>query len=112
MSGWPRPSAQARLAWGWLGLCVLGSPWAAIGSGKTSDEAPDVELLEFLSEWRSEEGAWIDPFEVEGISVEQGREGVKPSDQNETDRSESAESKSSDQGQRHKFDRPGRRARD
>lgn len=111
MSGWPRPSAQARLAWGWLGLCMLGWPGAAAGAS-TSDEAPDVELLEFLSEWQSDEGAWIDPFEVESMSAEQGREGVKPSDQNETDRSESAESKSSDQGRRHKFDRPGRRARD
>ncbi len=111
MSGWPRPSAQVRLALGWLGLCMLGWPGAATGAG-TSDEAPEVELLEFLGEWQSEEGAWIDPFEVENMSAEQSREGVKSAEQNEMDRSESAESKSSDQGRRHKYDRPGRRARD
>lgn len=112
MSGWPRPSAQVRLALGWLGLCVLGWPGAAAGAASTSDEAPDVELLEFLSEWQNDEAAWLDPFEVDSMSAEQGREGVKSAEPNETDRSESADPKSSDQGRRHKFDRPGRRARD
>ncbi len=36
---------------------------------KTSPEIPSLEFLEFLGEWETEDGRWIDPEELDQMSL-------------------------------------------
>jgi hypothetical protein len=46
-----------------LMLCSMSSLFA---EGQSNKEAmPSMEFLEFLGEWETEEGEWIDPVEFE-----------------------------------------------
>jgi len=48
-----------------------------------SGEVPGVELLEFLGEWETEEGEWIDPEEMEDDYLARQLAGTVPADKNE-----------------------------
>ena len=52
---------------------------SAIASEPTARELPSIELLEFLGDWETADGEWIDPAELEQMSLpEQGpAEGVR-----------------------------------
>ena len=41
----------------------------AIASEPTAQELPSVELLEFLGDWETANGEWIDPTELEQMSL-------------------------------------------
>lgn len=36
---------------------------------ETEPEIPTIEFLEFLGEWETEDGRWIDPEELEQLSL-------------------------------------------
>ncbi|MCW8944639.1 MAG: hypothetical protein OQL27_07675 [Sedimenticola sp.] len=36
-----------------------------MSSAVASEELPDAELLEFLADWETEDGQWIDPTTLE-----------------------------------------------
>lgn len=48
-----------------FGLCLLSSVYPAYGAENESDnteaELPDLEMLEFLGQFATETGDWIDP---------------------------------------------------
>ena len=46
-------------------------------------EVPAVELLEFLGEWETEEGEWIDPEEMEDDYLARQLSGTESADRNE-----------------------------
>lgn len=46
-------------------------------------EVPGVELLEFLGEWETEEGEWIDPEEMEDDYLARQLSGTVSADKNE-----------------------------
>ena len=56
-----------RLAWAMLTL-ILGTSAAAEEPAKsaasTATDSPSLELLEFLGEWETDDGAWVDPFSL------------------------------------------------
>ena len=37
---------------------------------ETSPEIPSLEFLEFLGEWETEDGRWIDPEEIDKMSLQ------------------------------------------
>lgn|GEM_PF-2015101 len=41
----------------------------AIASEPTARELPSVELLEFLGDWETADGEWIDPTELEQMGL-------------------------------------------
>ena len=49
---------------------------AAEEPAQADDEAPPVELLEFLGAWMTDDGAWIDPFSLPDPDAPEG----EPSD--------------------------------
>ena len=61
MSGWKNMSFPPRLV---LLTMILTAP---IAHSQTEQEAeiPTEELLEFLGEWETEDGEWLDPEELE-----------------------------------------------
>jgi len=44
-------------------LCSMSSLFA--GEHMADESKPSMEFLEFLGEWETEEGEWIDPVELE-----------------------------------------------
>lgn len=55
------------IVWGWLAAPA----WAQqpeTDAGK-EEELPSMELLEFLGEWETEDGEWIDPEELDEIAL-------------------------------------------
>ena len=44
------------------GLCTL-------PAHATEEEAPDMALLEFLAEFETESGEWVDPTELENMDI-------------------------------------------
>jgi len=48
----------AHIVYALMILALFGAP---IRASIASDELPSMELLEFLGEWQTEEGDWIDP---------------------------------------------------
>ena len=39
-----------------------------VGIQANSDEQPDLEFLEFLAEWQSDQGEWIDPLQMQDLA--------------------------------------------
>jgi hypothetical protein len=44
---------------------VLMMSVSAVSAGAEEDSLPDMELLEFLVEWETAEGNWLDPVELD-----------------------------------------------
>ena len=42
---------------------------SAIASEPTAQDPPSIELLEFLGDWETANGEWIDPGELEQMSL-------------------------------------------
>lgn len=59
-SGWTDRNVRAKAAVIAASLCVL--PLVAT-AGDPAD-APDIQLLEFLGEWETSQGKWIDPMDI------------------------------------------------
>ena len=56
-------------------IVFFGATFAVAGEVETTgavtgDEAPSIELLEFLGEWETFDGEWIDPLEVDEVMDE------------------------------------------
>ena len=66
------PPGNARLWCTILLLGLLGSPAFAQEPeqvGTEESEMPSLELLEFLGDWETDDGEWIDPEELEQIAL-------------------------------------------
>lgn len=52
-------------------LFVLGalSCLGSVAWGQEDDAMPDMDLIEFLGEWETGSGEWIDPLEVEAMEI-------------------------------------------
>lgn len=59
MNGYPRKKPRASHAV----LLLLMMTTLPVTAGE--DSAPDMALLEFLGEWETPDGEWIDPVELE-----------------------------------------------
>jgi len=68
------PPGNGRL-WGAVLLAgLLSSPGFAqepgqLREGSEESEMPSLELLEFLGDWETDDGEWIDPEELEQIAL-------------------------------------------
>ena len=60
MTGYPRKKLRVRPAF----MFVLMSACSA-QSLADEDELPGMELLEFLAEWETPDGQWVDPVELD-----------------------------------------------
>jgi hypothetical protein len=65
-------------------LGLLNSPALAQEPGKNVDlsgqkdtENPSLELLEFLGDWETDDGEWIDPEELEQIAITDQEQGYE-----------------------------------
>ena len=66
------PPGKARLWSTILLLGLLSSPTFAQEpdqAGSEESEIPSLELLEFLGDWETDDGEWIDPEELEQIAL-------------------------------------------
>jgi len=68
------PPGKARLWSTILLLGLLSSPAFAQEPGQSREsseetEIPSLELLEFLGDWETDDGEWIDPEELEHIAL-------------------------------------------
>ena len=61
MSGWKNMNYRHKLL---LLSMILFSPISQ-AQNQQEDEAPSLELLEFLGEWETGDGEWLDPAELE-----------------------------------------------
>ncbi len=61
MSGWINMLVSRALLV--LTLCVFSVQAKALNE----EQEPDMELLEFLGEWETEDGEWLDPTSLEDI---------------------------------------------
>ena len=60
MTGYRRKSGQARLVLlAWLMGCM------AAQSNADEESLPGMALLEFLAEWETTDGQWLDPVDLE-----------------------------------------------
>lgn len=57
----------------WLVLLLVCAVVQAHAAGD-KDENPDQELLEFLGKWESVDGQWIDPGQVQDLSMFQQKD--------------------------------------
>jgi len=48
----------------WLVLLALLAPLHAAPAGADEPSAPSLELLEFLGDWETEDGEWVDPGDL------------------------------------------------
>lgn len=53
-------------------LCAVMQAQAAEDKGK--NENPDQELLEFLGKWESVDGQWVDPGQLQDLSMFQQKD--------------------------------------
>ena len=63
MTGWRRRMMQRVSRFGLAGVAMM-TGMAAVAEQQV-DEMPSVDLLEFLVEWETDDGQWIDPAELE-----------------------------------------------
>ena len=68
------PPGKARLWSTVLLLGLLSAPALAQEPGQVREntedtEMPSLELLEFLGDWETDDGEWIDPEELEQIAL-------------------------------------------
>jgi len=64
MTGYPRKKRLARPA----ALLMMASIYS-ISATAGDDSLPAMELLEFLADWETTDGRWVDPLELEELSV-------------------------------------------
>ena len=60
-------------------LCLLMSASMSLQAEET-EEAPSEELLEFLGQWEKVDNEWVDPTELETISMLQQKQQKGESD--------------------------------
>jgi hypothetical protein len=53
-----------------------------IGVPVRGEETPSVELLEFLGEWETSQGQWVDPLELDTRQAEGIAPELRGSDEN------------------------------
>ena len=63
-------------------VTCMTSVWANAMEENEDNEIPSLEMLEFLGEWETYEGEWIDPGELEDDSFDQL---IEPVSVNEND---------------------------
>jgi len=68
MSGWKSMSCPLRAMM--LVICMI-STWVYAMEENGDNDVPSLEMLEFLGEWETSDGVWIDPGEFEDDSFEQ-----------------------------------------
>jgi len=61
MSGWKNMNCRHNLVF----LMMISLSPVTHSEPEIHGEAPALELLEFLGEWETDEGEWIDPAELE-----------------------------------------------
>jgi hypothetical protein len=49
-------------------ICLLGST-SLIFAEEQNDNMPSIEFLEFLGEWETDEGDWVDPATLESEEI-------------------------------------------
>ncbi|MDH5762236.1 MAG: hypothetical protein OEZ51_04585 [Nitrospinota bacterium] len=54
---------------GWLSGPALAQEQGIDPAGQEDMEMPSLELLEFLGNWETDDGEWIDPEEMEQIAL-------------------------------------------
>lgn len=59
MTGYPRKNRRAKLVW----LILMSA--CCTQTLADNDSLPDMELLEFLAEWETSDGQWVDPLELD-----------------------------------------------
>ncbi len=64
MSGWKNMNYRASLVL-LVMILISQSLQAETAETQAGDEAPSLELLEFLGEWESSDGEWVDPADLE-----------------------------------------------
>lgn len=64
MTGYPRKKRLARPALLFMMASVCSFPATA-----GDDSLPAMELLEFLADWETTDGQWVDPLELKELSV-------------------------------------------
>lgn len=63
MTGWRRRTPPvSRLC---AGLVIMVTATPNLMAAEEMVEPPSMELLEFLLEWETEDGQWVDPAELE-----------------------------------------------
>lgn len=76
MNGW-RPMQNLRDSFGLLFILLTLTPAIGFGTEKgQQDDDPSQELLEFLAEFETREGDWVDPELVEQMKDEEIGNGV------------------------------------
>lgn len=51
-------------------LLSFSMPTLFAGEQNANEEIPSIEFLEFIGEWETEQGEWIDPVEFENEEVD------------------------------------------
>lgn len=53
-------------------LCLFCSQWLHAEPARENEESlPGLELLEFLSEWQTDQGEFIDPTQIEQLNLDE-----------------------------------------
>ncbi len=65
MSGWTNMNYRHNL----LLLLMIQTYLPSLADSSEEDEAPSIELLEFLGEWETSNGEWLDPSLLEDEDV-------------------------------------------
>lgn len=60
---------------GWMCCALLGTAVSAAAASPEATQAPDADFLEFLGNWPTGDGRWVDPFQAAELS---GAETVTP----------------------------------
>ena len=68
-TGWKKARRRAEC----VALCLVIAPPLAADEPPTA-QAPSMSLLEFLGEWETAEGRWVDPLEFEDPDPEAGND--------------------------------------
>ena len=50
-------------------LILICSTSSLLAEEQNNDALPTIEFLEFLGEWESDDGAWIDPSDLENEEI-------------------------------------------
>ena len=60
---------SAILLMGLLNTPALAQEPGQVGTSRENSETPSLEFLEFLGDWETDDGEWIDPEELEQITL-------------------------------------------
>ncbi|GEM_PF-2021265 len=77
--GWQNKKGRAK----WIAVGFL-SLWIIISDVKASEIAEirpsDMDLIEFLGGWETEDGQWVDPALLDAVFAEEGDEQEEPAE--------------------------------